>query len=348
MPIALGASECAARADQIRSRLAALDAQYPARRLPEMMRREWDRLQNELQVLGGGRRPRRGYARLSPTITPWEGGEWTRDYPERETYDDGRQFGGTTWRQLMCNTTPAPIVTGFDVTTTNNTDAFTYCNPTARFLTTDEITATGTMTYTVNFTADTTNFEGYARIVGDELLNRQAEMYRRQREAYQARLAMPPIHTIRELSSIYSVGPVCDPPVPRPEPTARERLIQANRWRAREMRARVAQRRAKQLLLDNLTEQQAAEYRANEFFHVETADGRRCYRIHYGLTGNVWVMRDDDARSDTPRENGAIRGYCCHVSDPSIPIEDNLLTQKLWLETREAEFLALANPWNPW
>jgi hypothetical protein len=121
--------------------------------------------------------------------------------------------------------------------------------------------------------------------------------------------------------------------------SARDVGIRANRDRAHAMRARVAQRRAEALLVENLDDTQMEEWEAHGYFHVETADGRRRYQIRRGLAGNVTLVRDGDVERPAPH---GIARYCCHVVGP-YPIEDNVLTQKLWLESREGEFLRLAN-----
>jgi hypothetical protein len=124
-------------------------------------------------------------------------------------------------------------------------------------------------------------------------------------------------------------------------PPPRTRMIQRNRAHAASLRRRVAGRRAEQLLLEHLDAEQAREWRDGHYFHVETADGQRRYRIHRGLAGNVRLVRDGEREGTA----GWLRRYCMHVYHPDgrVPDEDNVLAQLLMLTTDEAEFLRLAN-----
>lgn len=132
-------------------------------------------------------------------------------------------------------------------------------------------------------------------------------------------------------------------PEGRRTPSPRQVIIYKNRARSRMMRARIATRRAERLLLENLTPKQAADWEKFQWFDVESADGRRTYRIMRGLVGNVGLLRDEDLPTITHRHEFILK-YCCHITPAhQCPVEDNLLTQKLWIETREEDFLAMAN-----
>jgi hypothetical protein len=96
-------------------------------------------------------------------------------------------------------------------------------------------------------------------------------------------------------------------------------------WRALVGR-RQARRRAEALLWAWLSPAQRQQYRARRWFEVTTASGRR-YRI---LRGGV-------ARGD-PR--GA--GDCLEAPTP-VPVADEMLANKLLLETDERRFLATAH-----
>ena len=91
-------------------------------------------------------------------------------------------------------------------------------------------------------------------------------------------------------------------------------------------RRRQAGLRPEVLLWDWLSPVQRSQYRARGWFEVTTASGGR-YRI---LPGGV--VRVD------PR--GA--GYCIEATSP-VPIADEMLANKLLLETDERRFLATAH-----
>jgi hypothetical protein len=131
----------------------------------------------------------------------------------------------------------------------------------------------------------------------------------------------------------------------------RQMTIRATQSRARAMRKRVADRRARDLLVENLTDVQRAEYERDRSFTVVTADGVREYTIRTGTAGNVVLKGVKDVNSLPISRLGTRLGvgarFCMHVYHPEgiIPHEDNMLAQKLLLESEggEAEFLALAN-----
>jgi hypothetical protein len=98
------------------------------------------------------------------------------------------------------------------------------------------------------------------------------------------------------------------------------------RFREALVRRRQAGLRAEALLWAWLSPAQRRQYRARRWFEVTTASGRR-YRI---LRGGV--VRVD------PR--GA--GYCIEATSP-VPVADEMLANKLLLETDERRFLATAH-----
>lgn len=128
--------------------------------------------------------------------------------------------------------------------------------------------------------------------------------------------------------------------------TSRQSLINRNRDRTRMLRRKSAARRAERLLLEHLTEAQRQEWTTDKAFHVETADGRRRYKIAYGLTGNVCLVK---CEGEAPMGKfGPVREgarFCMHVYHPDgwVPNEDNVLAQKLLIEANEEHFLELAN-----
>jgi hypothetical protein len=92
------------------------------------------------------------------------------------------------------------------------------------------------------------------------------------------------------------------------------------------VRRRQARMRAEALLWAWLSPAQRTQYRARRWFEVTTASGRR-YRI---LRGGV-------VRLD-PRGSG----YCIEATSP-VPVADEMLANKLLLETDECRFLATAH-----
>ena len=103
-------------------------------------------------------------------------------------------------------------------------------------------------------------------------------------------------------------------------------VIQLRRAWAAGMRRRRARRRAEALLWAWLSPAQRDQYRARRWFEVTTASGRR-YRI---LRGGV-------VRLD-PRGSG----FCIEATSP-VPVADEMLANKLLLETDERRFLATAH-----
>lgn len=100
-----------------------------------------------------------------------------------------------------------------------------------------------------------------------------------------------------------------------------------------EQRLQLARRneRARELLVACLTSRQRRELEARGYFHVETARGRRRYRLAPGR-----------APIRVHGEDGSQWSYCIHP-DAGFPQEDVVLAQKLLLETDEEAFLRIAN-----
>jgi len=92
------------------------------------------------------------------------------------------------------------------------------------------------------------------------------------------------------------------------------------------VRRRQARLRAEALLWAWLSPAQRKQYRAQRWFEVTTVSGRR-YRI---LRGGVVRVR--------PRGSG----YCIEATSP-VPFADEMLANKLLLETDERRFLATAH-----
>lgn len=109
----------------------------------------------------------------------------------------------------------------------------------------------------------------------------------------------------------------------------RERMAVEAAERRRE--ADDAKERARALLVECLTASQRREFNKDGWFHVETANGRRRYRLAPG-----------SAPLRVHGEDGSRWSYCIHP-DYGYPAEDTVLAQKLLLETDEDAFLRIAN-----
>lgn len=103
----------------------------------------------------------------------------------------------------------------------------------------------------------------------------------------------------------------------------------------RRLQATKAGRKAKRLLLDNLTDVQRHDYFTKGVF---TVAGNGYPRRHYYVidnsypNGNIFQI-----------EKGRVRGdYCFHPAEP-YPMDDIVLTQKLLIETDEETFRKEAN-----
>ena len=93
---------------------------------------------------------------------------------------------------------------------------------------------------------------------------------------------------------------------------------------------RPASQRAHALLLECLTPAQRRDFERTRGFVVQGASGR-LYRIGFGTVANIEVLG----------ERGEVAYRLCARPD-DLPTAAVMLAQKLMLETREAEFLALA------
>ncbi|GAC1589689.1 MAG: hypothetical protein NVS3B5_22210 [Sphingomicrobium sp.] len=96
--------------------------------------------------------------------------------------------------------------------------------------------------------------------------------------------------------------------------------------------ATTAAARALRLLMSLLNEEQAAQYRSERAFEVRGHSGRR-YRLRHGWARNIEVLTDE----------GRVTECLCIHPNQALPFADNLLMQKLFLETDEVAFRRLAN-----
>lgn len=97
-----------------------------------------------------------------------------------------------------------------------------------------------------------------------------------------------------------------------------------------------AKARARKLLFSMLNADQQKELEEKNYFHLTVHDrsgSMRVYRIEHGYAGNVKLLGVDGQ---------PVKRYCIHA-DYRLPYEDQMLAQKLLLETNEAHFLKTAN-----
>ena len=107
---------------------------------------------------------------------------------------------------------------------------------------------------------------------------------------------------------------------------------------ARAAAAKLADMRARHLLMENLSPRQKAMYEKNSFFDVEVAG--KTYRIRKGWSGNVELLGKD--KVEDKEVDVVMESFCIHPRE-IIPADDNVLLQKLLLETSEEEFRKTAN-----
>lgn len=98
-----------------------------------------------------------------------------------------------------------------------------------------------------------------------------------------------------------------------------------------ERKRQEAEQRAEELLLQHLDKGQRRSYRQHKKFKVIGGDGAS-FELTYGWAGNIREFKDDKP----------IARFCIHPRE-QVPIPDNLLAQKLMLETDPARFRQVAN-----
>lgn len=112
---------------------------------------------------------------------------------------------------------------------------------------------------------------------------------------------------------------------------ARQRAEQSIRQAEESAKRMVAEKRAEELLLENLSLRQRNEYLKDQYFVVHGLKHR--YRVRKGRTGNIDVVAKDGK---------VLHRLCAHPGD-SVPDCDTMLAQKLSLEVAEDDFLLMAN-----
>jgi hypothetical protein len=103
------------------------------------------------------------------------------------------------------------------------------------------------------------------------------------------------------------------------------------RYKAEQEKRKAAEAKAEKLLLENLSLRQRDEFRKHGHFIVHGKTRR--YRIRRGWSGNIDVV-DKEGRID--------HRLCAHPIE-HVPDHDNMLAQKLWLESDEDAFVRIAN-----
>jgi hypothetical protein len=123
----------------------------------------------------------------------------------------------------------------------------------------------------------------------------------------------------------------------RDDPAEMERRRQASeaaaeRRREAEARKKEAEERARELLLSVLDDENKERYEKSSHIIVKGRSGKS-YKIKCGRVHNIYEL-DQHGRE--------VMQYCVHVINP-VPNHDNVLAQKLLIETDEDHFQRLAN-----
>lgn len=114
--------------------------------------------------------------------------------------------------------------------------------------------------------------------------------------------------------------------------TEEQRLEREQRERDFAAKEKARHKRARAALFVALTKCQRRQFAKHEHFELEV--NQRLYRVRRGAR----VERLD------PQTKKVLSYFCIHPShEHELPSEDVALSQKLWLETNEAEFLRVAN-----
>ena len=106
-------------------------------------------------------------------------------------------------------------------------------------------------------------------------------------------------------------------------------------WRA-SFSAAYAERRAEDLLVEHLTAKQQEQYLKSRSFTVKGGTTGCTYLITQRWAMNIYRL----GRCGEKREH-----LCFHTTHV-LPVADNMLAQKIMLESSETEALAIANEWS--
>lgn len=138
-------------------------------------------------------------------------------------------------------------------------------------------------------------------------------------------------NTANKVQSVFLALAVSPEAMKRQEEDSKRRaLCSANRLRSQRLRKKIAEKAAEGLLLSTLNEEQREEYMRLQRFHLIVGD--RKYRIRKGMHGNIDVIED----------NNIVERLCVYAQG-GVPEQDNMLAQKLILETDEEHLRQTAN-----
>ena len=215
-------------------------------------------------------------------------------------------WAGTQWTQ--------------STTTSSITELYT---PMVDTWTTNSITSSNAVSAWILHSAEDAAFRG--RLPQDELIRRRSRECERQWRL-EARRAERAEQMQRSVDAVMGAEP--ERAAVNQAAAAEGRAVYERLQTARS----AARQKARALLLSRLTPEQADHYSRLRFFYVRAPSGHR-YRIRHGRARNVEHVDDLGNRLAT---------LCAH---PAIdcPDEDTMLTQMLWLQSNEAQFLQVAN-----
>lgn len=112
-----------------------------------------------------------------------------------------------------------------------------------------------------------------------------------------------------------------------------ERIRMEELAKEKESQRKIAEEKALQLLLENLTENQAEIFKMTGAIPIESPSGRK-YKINKGTSRNI----------EEVDEKGTRKAHLCfHPCDYAIPVHDVMLAQKLMLEVCEEDARKIAN-----
>jgi hypothetical protein len=101
---------------------------------------------------------------------------------------------------------------------------------------------------------------------------------------------------------------------------------------------REAETRGNQLLMDNLSQEQRAQYVKGGYIEVIGGDTGKRYRIRHGSQMNVEELDLQGRRVH----------LFCFMPEGRVPIADTMLAQKMALELFEREAIGIANRFPMW
>lgn len=182
--------------------------------------------------------------------------------------------------------------------------------------------------YTISQGAANTTYY-HSQLAQQQPRESEADKQKKDQKAYQKALAEHNGQEAARLRRIISE---------RDQAMAAQRAAEEKRKReyeAEQARVKAAAQRAEELLIEHLTPEQQKQYKDNKWFVIEGGKTKQKYRIRAGtLVANVDVL------NDTGR---AQHRLCAHARPGSVPMGDQLLAQKIILETDEDAFLRIAN-----